>query len=51
MAGIGTVGVYFSPNRNLVDFEIFLVDFGAVVNRYHTRPVLLLGDLNAKSAA
>lgn len=49
--GVGIVGAYFSPNKSLADFESFLVELGAVVNRYHPRPVLLLGDLNAKSAA
>lgn len=49
--GIVTIGAYFSPNRSLADFESFLVELGAVVGRSHPRPILLLGDLNAKSAA
>ncbi|XP_026746947.1 uncharacterized protein LOC113508189 [Trichoplusia ni] len=49
--GIAVVGAYFSPNKSLADFEGFLVELGAVVNRYHPRPVLVLGDLNAKSSA
>ncbi|TLM46683.1 hypothetical protein FEC32_18895, partial [Acinetobacter baumannii] len=49
--GIGIVGAYFSPNKSLADFEGFLVELGAVVGRYHPRPVLVLGDLNAKSSA
>ncbi|CAK1582411.1 unnamed protein product [Parnassius mnemosyne] len=49
--GIVIVGAYFSPNKSLADFEGFLVELGAVVGRYHPRPVLVLGDLNAKSSA
>ncbi|XP_026746967.1 uncharacterized protein LOC113508210 [Trichoplusia ni] len=49
--GIAVVGTYFSPNKSLADFEGFLVELGAVVNRYHPRPVLVLGDHNAKSSA
>ncbi|CAK1589890.1 unnamed protein product [Parnassius mnemosyne] len=49
--GIVVVGAYFSPNKSLADFEGFLVELGAVVGRYHPRPVLVLGDLNAKISA
>ncbi|CAK1596676.1 unnamed protein product [Parnassius mnemosyne] len=49
--GIIVVGAYFSPNKSLADFEGFLVELGAVVGRYHPRPVLVLGDLDAKSSA
>nr|XP_049691667.1 uncharacterized protein LOC126053518 [Helicoverpa armigera]XP_049704749.1 uncharacterized protein LOC126056273 [Helicoverpa armigera]XP_049706070.1 uncharacterized protein LOC126056578 [Helicoverpa armigera] len=49
--GIVIVGAYFSPNKSLADFEGFLVELGAVVGRHHPRPVLVLGDLNAKSSA
>ncbi|XP_026746894.1 uncharacterized protein LOC113508120 [Trichoplusia ni] len=48
-------GTLIDPSRgrgwSLADFEGFLVELGAVVNRYHPRPVLVLGDLNAKSSA
>ena len=45
--GIVIVGAYFSPNKNLADFEGFLGELGTVVGRYHPRPVLVLGDFNA----
>ena len=45
------IGVYFSPNRALSEFERFLVDVGALIGRCHPRPVLVAGDLNAKSTA
>ncbi|XP_020299098.1 uncharacterized protein LOC109863272 [Pseudomyrmex gracilis] len=43
------VGWYFSPNRPLRDFEEYLDGLEAVVRRWHPRPVLVLGDFNAKS--
>ncbi|XP_020297395.1 uncharacterized protein LOC109861950 [Pseudomyrmex gracilis] len=43
------VGCYFSPNRPLSEFEEYLDGLGAVVRRWHPRPVLVLGDFNAKS--
>jgi hypothetical protein len=45
------IGVYFSPNRPLVAFELFLQELGRVVGGVAPAPVLLLGDLNAKSTA
>lgn len=48
---IALVGVYFSPNRPLSDFENFLEVLATVVGRAAPRQVCLLGDLNAKSAA
>ncbi|KAJ0169191.1 hypothetical protein K1T71_015318 [Dendrolimus kikuchii] len=54
VATIGEVVViatYFSPNRRLVDFESWLYEVGTVVARNHSRPVLVLGDFNAKSTA
>lgn len=46
----GLVGVYFSPNQSLADFEQFLDQVGTVVTRSLSRPVLVMGDLNAKAA-
>ena len=48
---IFVIGVYFSPNRNLSEFESFLVDVGALIGQCRPRPVLIAGDLNAKSTA
>jgi hypothetical protein len=45
------VGAYFSPNRPLPAFERFLEELGGVIRRAAPKPVMLLGDLNAKSAA
>ncbi|CAH2208808.1 jg14054, partial [Pararge aegeria aegeria] len=44
-------GVYASPNSPLADFESLLGNLGIVVSRIHPRPVFVLGDFNAKSAA
>ena len=45
------IGVYFSPNRSLSEFERLLTDVGAVIGQCRPRPVLVAGDLNAKSTA
>ncbi|XP_026331797.1 uncharacterized protein LOC113239144, partial [Hyposmocoma kahamanoa] len=45
------VGVYFSPNLALARFEAFLETLERAVRRAAPTPVLLAGDLNAKSAA
>ncbi|CAH2098002.1 unnamed protein product [Euphydryas editha] len=45
------VGTYFSPNRSLAEFEIFLDDVRAAVCRQSPRAVIVLGDFNAKSRA
>lgn len=45
------VGVYFSPNRSLVEFESFLGGLGAVLGQLQPRPALVAGDFNAKSLA
>ncbi|XP_047989238.1 uncharacterized protein LOC125228625 [Leguminivora glycinivorella] len=45
------IGTYFSPNRPLSDFEIYLDDLERLIRRLAPTPVLLMGDLNAKSAA
>ncbi|XP_046972382.1 uncharacterized protein LOC124539103 [Vanessa cardui] len=46
---IALIGVYFSPNRPLVDFESFLGVLAMVAGRAEQRRVLVVGDLNAKS--
>jgi hypothetical protein len=43
------VGVYFSPNRGLAEFEGLLRRVGAVVERSRGGPVVVGGDFNAKS--
>nr|XP_037871048.1 uncharacterized protein LOC119629402 [Bombyx mori] len=48
-AEIFVLGVYFSPNRTLAEFEVFLSELSRVVGRSHFRRILVLGDLNAKS--
>ncbi|XP_026331173.1 uncharacterized protein LOC113238563 [Hyposmocoma kahamanoa] len=45
------IGVYFSPNRSLAQFQAFLETLERAVRRAAPTPVLVLGDLNAKSAA
>ena len=45
------IGVYFSPNRTLAEFEAFLGGLGALIGQNPSRPVLVMGDLNAKSMA
>ena len=45
------IGVYFSPNRCLADFESFLGGVGAIIGQHSPRPALVVGDLNAKSMA
>ncbi|XP_026743665.1 uncharacterized protein LOC113505245 [Trichoplusia ni] len=46
---IALIGVYFSPNRPLVDFESFLEVLARVARRVAQRWVLVVGDFNAKS--
>ncbi|XP_039749270.1 uncharacterized protein LOC120626056 [Pararge aegeria] len=45
------IGVYFSPNRPLSDFESYLRMLEPVVRGAAPAQVILMGDLNAKSAA
>ncbi|XP_072934924.1 uncharacterized protein [Epargyreus clarus] len=45
------IGVYFSPNKILADFEEFLGGLETLIGQIQTRHVLVLGDLNAKSTA
>ncbi|XP_072930334.1 uncharacterized protein [Epargyreus clarus] len=45
------IGVYFSPNKILADFEEFLGGLETLIVQIQTRHVLVLGDLNAKSTA
>lgn len=45
------IGVYFSPNKPLVEFEAFLDRLGAIVRRTAPGNVIVLGDFNAKSTA
>ncbi|XP_013174634.1 PREDICTED: uncharacterized protein LOC106123043, partial [Papilio xuthus] len=41
------IGVYFSPNRNLRQFERFLDGLEPVVQRASPAQVIVMGDLNA----
>ncbi|KAJ0169368.1 hypothetical protein K1T71_015252 [Dendrolimus kikuchii] len=43
------IGVYFSPNRPLAEFERFLDSVRAAVGRQSPRATFVLGDFNAKS--
>ncbi|XP_047528987.1 uncharacterized protein LOC125065450 [Vanessa atalanta] len=45
------VGTYFSPNRSLAEFEIYLGFVRSAVARQSPKPTVVLGDLNAKSRA
>ncbi|XP_052742281.1 uncharacterized protein LOC128198872 [Bicyclus anynana] len=45
------VGVYFSPNRPLAEFETFLDSVSEAVRRHNEGRTLVLGDFNAKSQA
>ncbi|XP_045541646.1 uncharacterized protein LOC123723135 [Papilio machaon] len=45
------IGVYFSPNRSLSQFERFLDGLELVVRRALPAQVIVMGDLNAKCAA
>lgn len=47
--GIVIIGVYFSPNRCLAEFEDYLAEIGTLIRQIHPRSVLVIGDLNAKS--
>ncbi|CAB3254559.1 unnamed protein product [Arctia plantaginis] len=49
--GITIYGVYFSPNRSLNDFEVFLISLETSIRRLASGHVLVLGDFNAKSIA
>lgn len=45
------IGVYFSPNKTRAEFESFLGGVGALIGQTHPCPVVVAGDLNAKSMA
>lgn len=45
------VGVYFAPSLSLADMEDIILELGTVVSRSRPRPVIVLGDFNAKSTA
>ncbi|XP_026325286.1 uncharacterized protein LOC113234205 [Hyposmocoma kahamanoa] len=49
--GVAVVGVYFSPNRLMVEFESFLLRLSSAVRRLAPANILVMGDLNAKSPA
>ncbi|CAB3236245.1 unnamed protein product [Arctia plantaginis] len=49
--GITIYGVYFSPNRSLNDFEVFLTSLETSIRRLASGHVLVLGDFNVKSIA
>ncbi|XP_026327594.1 uncharacterized protein LOC113235887 [Hyposmocoma kahamanoa] len=49
--GVAVVGVYFSLNRPMAEFEPFLLRLSSVVRRLAPANILVMGDLNAKSAA
>lgn len=47
----GVVGAYYSPNGSLSGLEEMLEDIEAVVRPRMSGPVIVAGDLNAKSGA
>jgi endonuclease/exonuclease/phosphatase family metal-dependent hydrolase len=49
LADVAVVGVYFSPNKSVMEFEQFLAEVGALVTEAHPTPVVVAGDFNAKS--
>ncbi|KAG7294991.1 hypothetical protein JYU34_022602 [Plutella xylostella] len=51
LGGIVIIGCYFSPNRNVADFEHFLAELGSLVLQSRPYPVIVAGDLNGKSEA
>ncbi|XP_043264138.1 uncharacterized protein LOC122404266 [Colletes gigas] len=49
--GVAVVGCYISPRSGHAAFELYLAEVAACVQRCAARPVLVLGDFNAKSVA
>lgn len=49
--GLAVAGIYFSPNRPLIEFEQFLAQLGTLLGQCGTNRILLGGDFNAKSVA
>lgn len=49
--GVAVVGCYISPRSGHAAFEQYLAEVAACVQRCAARPVLVLGDFNAKSVA
>lgn len=45
------VGCYISPNCSLIDYDAYLDRVEGCVRRYLPRPVLVLGDFNARARA
>lgn len=48
---IMVVGGYFSPSRSLAEFEQYLLEVGALIDRVNPPLLLVCGDFNAKSTA
>ncbi|CAG4936399.1 unnamed protein product [Colias eurytheme] len=44
------IGVYFSPNKTLAEFEAFLGEVNSMIQWGRPHQVVIAGDLNAKSA-
>lgn len=42
------IGVYFSPKKNLADFETFLDKLSDVIRRSYPHPMVISGDFNAR---
>lgn len=49
--GIALIGVYFSPNKTLSEFEAFLMEVERLVRWGRPNQLLVAGDFNAKSRA
>ncbi|CAF4899290.1 unnamed protein product [Pieris macdunnoughi] len=46
---IAVIGVYFSPNKTLAEFETFLSELGCLVSWCRPLDLIVAGDFNAKS--
>lgn len=46
---IVVIGCYFLPNRRLSNFVSYLDDLTLIINRHRGRPLMVLGDFNART--
>jgi hypothetical protein len=47
--GVVVVGCYFSPNKPIREYEAFLEELSRTTRRHRDKPVIILGDFNARS--
>lgn len=48
--GVAVSRLYFSPNRSLVEFEVYLERLSSALRRLASAQIMIMGDVNAKSA-